>query len=233
MDYPPIAIMLLTYDRADCAADTLRAVLDNLHYSGQIDVHIADDGTPTPGYIDALVGIAAGYAHVGTVGVTNAARRGYGASYNLATQAVHPGHSIVLPLEDDWRLTRPLEVDPLVDTLLDPDLGIGCIRMGYLGFTQPIRGEAVHTPAGIMLRLDAHSPERHILAGHPRLETRAFQRSVGPWPEGLPAGQTEFEVCGLGAARVGIAWPMDIVRPRGDLFVHTGADGKGEIWPGA
>lgn len=192
-DWPPLALLLLTYEDGarSTAEPTLRAALDGIRYSGDLTVHIADDGS-VEGHVERLREIAGGYPQVTAIGVTNAARRGYGRSFNLATQAVHLMAQVVLPLEDDWLLTRPLDLDPLVATLMSPEPAIACIRLGYLGFTQSLRGRVVHTHGGPMLLLDEQSPEPHVFSGHPRLETVAFERSVGPWPEGLAPGATEF-----------------------------------------
>jgi hypothetical protein len=70
--------------------------------------------------------------------------------------------------------------------------------------------------------LDGDSPEPHVFAGHPRLETVGYQRRVGEWPEGLLPGETEFSVAHYQWARMGVVWPMDLVKPSGDLFCHIG-----------
>lgn len=237
-DWPRVTIMLLTFEdgQRNTAERTLRAVLDHVAYPGPLAVHIADDGS-VGGHIERLVEVAGGYEIVESVSVTNAARRGYGHSYNLATQAVHVRSKVVLPLEDDWELTRPLDLAPLVETLggfSTQRMPIDCIRLGYLGFTQSLRGTFVHTPAGPMVVLDADSDEPHVFAGHPRLETVAFERAVGPWPEGIAPGATEFAVCHRPQARSGVAWPLDLgpAAQRGDsLFVHIGGHGLGEVEP--
>lgn len=231
MELPSVCIVLYTYEDGErqTAPETLCSALDRLGYSGPLHVHIADDGS-IPGHVDQLREIAAGYPHVQSVGASNAQRSGYGRSYNLATQQTHPHHSIFLALEDDWRLSRPLDIDPLVETLTRTN-GIDCIRLGYLGFTQPIRGDFAHTPGGVMALLDPASMEPHVFAGHPRIETVEFQRRVGPWLEGLPAGQTEFDVSTRDDARRGVAWPADLIPPRGGLFEHIGAHELGELQP--
>lgn len=234
-DRPLVTIVLLTYEdgQRNTAEATLRSTLDNLRYSGPLAVHIADDGS-IEGHVDALRELAGGYPHLITVGATNVERRGYGASFNAATQVVHIASPIVMPIEDDWQLMRPLDLDPLVETLQTGREGvtnIGCIRLGYMGFTQPLLGQFVHTPAGVMGLLDPDSPERHVAAGHPRLETRHWERAVGPWTEGLPAGATEFDWCGRRCARIGVAWPLDVVKPSEHLFAHIGAHGLGELQP--
>lgn len=236
-EWPRAAILLLTYEdgKRNTAERTLRAVLDGITYSGELRVHIADDGS-VPGHVDGLCALAGGYAHVQAVGSTNAGRRGYGASYNLATQQIHEPNNVVLVLEDDWVLTRPLDLDPLVQTITVGGPGIECVRLGYLGFTQELRGQVVNTLAGKMILFDAESPEPHVAAGHPRLETSAWERRVGPWAEGIAPGATEFDWCQRPAARHGIAWPLDLgpASMRADsLFAHIGSHGLGEVEPEA
>lgn len=221
-------ICLFTYastkddPRANYAYLTLESALTRLKWSGETSVHIADDGS-FPGHVRALELFAGGYGHVHGISSTNAERGGYGRSYNLATQHVHAYEpDVILPLEDDWVLNpnRMLGMDALAADLLG-DERIDCIRLGYLGFTKPIRGEVITTGRNLYLLLDPQSEERHIFAGHPRLETVAFERRVGPWPEGLGAGTTEFEVAGRIESRWGVAWPLSI--GPGDLFSHVGA----------
>lgn len=233
----PVTVMLLTYEDGarQTAWTTLKAILDHLQYSGPLRLHIADDGSPA-GHVEGLVNLAHARPLWDEVSTTDAERGGYGRSYNLATQAIHAAtpNGIVLPLEDDWVLDRDLDLDPLVETLV-PHAPIQCIRLGYLGFTQRLYGEVEHTPAGPMLLIDEESTEPHVLAGHPRLETVAFERRVGPWPEGLAPGATEVAVCARPAARMGVAWPLDFgpASMRDDsLFVHIGEHGLGGVEPG-
>lgn len=215
-----LTVVLLTYTpklahpRASYAKTTLKSTLDNLRFSSEIAVHIADDGSPQK-HRDTLREIAAGYSHVHSVGVTNAERRGYGASFNLATQAVHPGTDIVLPLEDDWQLTAELNIDPYVAAMQQ---GVGCIRLGYIGFTQPLRALFRNIAGETYLQLDPESSEPHVWAGHPRLETVAYQRATGPWPEGLDAGSTEFVVAQRPTARMSVFWPFNYRQQ----FAHIG-----------
>lgn len=221
VDSPTLAVVLYTYNRREYAHRTLRSALERLHYHGRTIVHIADDGSPD-GYREELERLAGGFAQVAAVSSSNAERGGYGRSYNLASQHVHGAADVVLCLEDDWELARPLDLDPLVEALQDPR--IGCIRLGYIGYTQALHGEFAFVGGNHYLVLDSLSPEPHVFAGHPRLETVAWQRRVGPWPEGATAGATEFEVAHRLMARRDVAWPIDLVPPRGDLFVHIGTE---------
>lgn len=235
--WPRVGVMLFTYNRMEHAVCTIVGLADNLRYSGPIALNIGDDGTPDPKYAHILAEAAWLTGAFERVTMTNSRQRGYGASYNASTNLMHDDCPILLPLEDDWVLTDWLDLDPLVRTLMrDPrylgDLGwIGCIRLGYIGFTQELRGHLVETPAGLMLRFAPDSPEPHVAAGHPRLETRSWERRVGPWREGLAAGATEVEWCGRAPAREGVAWPLDVLRPSEHRFAHIGSESLGEREP--
>lgn len=218
-----LGIVMLTYapsvdnPRHEYAKRTLAMLKKNIIYRGDIHWHVADDGSPPEHLADLNM-------PAGTT-VTNSQRSGYGANYNLATQVLHNDCDVLLVVEDDWELTRPLDLDPLVEALKDPT--IGCIRLGYIGWTQELVGRIISAANQTFLYFLPNSDERHVWSGHPRLETREFQRRVGPWPEGLDPGSTEFVVAGQKEARMGVVWPLDLgIRAgqiHGTLFAHIGA----------
>lgn len=227
VEAPKLMVVLFTYadkpkgDRSGYAERTLRSALDHIRYSGQLSVHIADDGS-VKGHVERLEKLAGGYPNVHGVSSTNSQRRGYGANFNVASQVTHAHSEVILCLEDDWVLEEDLPLDPYVKALYpQPDeVPVGCIRLGYIGFTQELRGILAHIQGTTFLVFDTNSPEPHVFAGHPRLERYDWQRMVGPWPEGLDPGSTEFAVAQNPAARRGVAWPMDT--PRGGWFRHIG-----------
>lgn len=210
----PLCVCLLTYNRMIYAKATLEAVANNLRYEPGVALHIGDDGSPN-GYMDELVRYANTIDLFIDITTSNSKQGGYGANYNLAQQYTHE-YDYILPLEDDWVLSRSLEVQLLIDTL---DKYGGAIRLGYLGFTGELKATVL--PEGMLL-LDPNSLEQHVFAGHPRLETREYQRKVGLWPEGLKPGETELAVSGRMEARTGVLWPMNLCGGLGDLFVHIG-----------
>jgi glycosyltransferase involved in cell wall biosynthesis len=209
----------LTYNRLEYAEKTLRSTLDNIKFSGELSVHIADDGSSQE-YRQSLYDLAGGYDKVKGVSVSNSEQGGYGKNYNLAMQQVHLWADYVLPLEDDWVLSRELDADLYVAALQDPR--IGCVRLGYVGFTQALVGEIIIAHNNYYFLFSPDTPEPHVFAGHPRIESKEWERSVGPWPEGLRPGATEFAVTHMRPAREKVVWPMD-VNPFGSLFYHIGA----------
>ena len=180
-------------------------------------LHIANDGGSRE-HMDALLDASA----LDLVTTTDTGGRGYGASYNAATQALHADYDAFLCVEDDWELTKDLPIGKLLQDL--EYLGDACIRLGYIGFTQALIGEFVNVNGRHYLRLDPDSPEPHVFSVHPRWESRGLQGLVGPWPEGLPAGTTEFDVAHRRKAREDVYWPAWLVLPHGDLFVHIGSE---------
>lgn len=214
--------MLLTYNRLTYAEKTLRSTLRLVaSREHELAVHIADDGSG-PGYIDHLLNVVKDYPFIETVSHSNSQRGGYGRNYNLGTQAIHHRSDFIMPTEDDWELVKPLDLDMLVRAL-EGKIGIECIRLGYLSFTQALYGRVMSPPPNWekYLLLDPQSKEPHVFAGHPRLESRAFQQRVGAWPEQLAPGDTEFAVAHKLTARTGVAWPM-FFDPQNGPFCHIG-----------
>lgn len=214
-----VVILLLTYNRLEYAKRTLRSALGLIKTLNELYVHIASDGD-TDEYLAELQSEAVMGGPCIELEISNSQRAGYGANYNLATQTVHQYADYVLVLEDDWELTRELDLDLFIGAL--DELGAGCVRLGYLGYTQPLRAEFASSHGRHWLRLDPASPEPHVFAGHPRVETVTYQRAVGPWPEGLEPGQTEFAVAHIAESRQGVIWPVQEIKPYGDMFVHIG-----------
>lgn len=212
-----VCLMLLTYKRTDYAVTTLESIRKNLQYEGPFSIHIADDGSDQS-HRDAVLKIAKDFDC--EVTITNSERRGYGANYNLATQVVHQRADYVLCVEDDWECIRPLVLMDYIPALKR----FGCVRLGYIGFTQEARGTLHYVNNSIWFRFYENSREPHVWAGHPRIETVEWQRSVGPWPELLEPGHTEYQVAIKPAARLGVVWPMQFIPPSGNLFAHIGTE---------
>lgn len=217
-----LVICLLTYARTDYALTTLKSTLERMTYNGEIHVHIADDGSEYE-HRKILWDVAQEHPRVSSVSDSNSERGGYGKNYNLATQVIHDlGASKILVLEDDWELVKPLNMNVILADM-HTDVRLRCVRLGYMSYTQELRGTIIDVGNRKYLLFDSNSPEPHIFAGHPRVESVAFQKFVGPWPEGLAPGATEFAVCHKPEARQGIVWPLEEVHPRGDVYAHIGA----------
>lgn len=216
-----LGVVLLTYGRLEYARRTLSSTLAGMMHESAVLVHIASDGDSSE-YIDTLCEVAGRHGNVGYVSQSNSQRGGYGANYNLAMQTVHAACEYVLALEDDWELRRSFHASRLIEEM--EELGVGCARLGYLGYTQELKCSFASAGGHYWLRLDPDSPEPHVFAGHPRIEARWWARGVGPWPEGMLPGETEFAVAHRRAARENVGWPLSLVQPHGDLYAHIGTN---------
>lgn len=223
-----LTVVLLTYKRTEYAIRTVRALGEHLTdvaaSSSDVRIHIADDGSPQE-HKDAVLGEALNYWPQELISISDSGHKGYGANYNAATQIVHGFSDYILPVEDDWELIKDFDPKQIIESMsMFPDQ-LGCVRLGNIGYTDRLQAyflwdqwRHVH-----YLCLDPTSPEKHVFAGHPRIESVEWSRRLGPWPEGLLPGETELSVCSRSNSRIGVAWPIDYVKPSGDLFGHIGS----------
>lgn len=213
----------MDHPRVQYAEQCLNALFANLTFDkGELLYHIADDGSPKE-HVDKLLELAKDWGIEPTV--SNSNRSGYGGNFNTATQYTHSLAEFVIPIEEDWELVRPFDISSMIKAIQE-DTRIECIRLGYLGWTEDLKGKLVQSAAQTFLLFDADSPETHVFAGHPRIETVAFEKRIGEWPVGIKAGWTEMDICKRKESRTGVAWPLDAgINASQDycrLFAHVG-----------
>lgn len=217
-----ITIAMITYNRMDYALQTIAALKQHIKIADgwTLNFHIADDGSPDH-YVDKLWSCVEPWPFNGQISSSNSKRGGFGANYNLAMKVCHQFSDYMLVMDDDWVLSKDLDLSFLCQ-VFDDNPQVGCIRLGYLGYTASLRGEFIASNNVKYLLLDPLSDEPHVFASHPRLETVEWEQFVGEWPEGMLPGETEFYVA-THIARHGIVWPCDLVNTSGSLFKHIGA----------
>lgn len=214
----PIVIVLQTYRRTDVALRTIQAAHRHLRYGGDLLWYVADDGSPAEHY-DAVLGALSALG--ATVAGQHSERRGYGGNCNVAWAAADAIGALTFWLEDDWELTRDVDLYPYAALLMERD-DIGMVRLGYLGH-------------GITAELDSHGGHLYWLinrepvkgscyafTGHPSLRHRRYYYAYGDYPVGHPPGETE--VIYAHNYRFGdgpwIAWPA--AWPELGYFSHIG-----------
>lgn len=236
-----LAVMLITAGRIEYAVDTLRSTAVNLRHDGPVHWHIADD-SDDDAYVARLHDLIATLRPEDAVTVSRVRARAYGANYNAATQVVHAYGDYVLVLEDDWRLLRPLDTAPILKMLTceghqdkgewswavppPPEFRAQSVRLGYLGYQWEMDAHLFKTDEYLWMGLCPDSKEQCVAAGHPRIETVAYQRHVGPWNETTNPGMTELDWVQRPAARQGVVWPLTLVSlsnsVTGDMYAHIG-----------
>lgn len=215
----PVVVILQTFKRTDVALRTIRAAQQHLRYD-DLRWYVADDGSSRE-HVDAVLGALHDTMPVGGhfIGY-HSERRGYGANANAAWSAAAAVSSLTLWLEDDWELTRDLDLTPYVEALADPEIGM--VRLGYLN--RGIAGSTVSATGRLYWRL-YHEPVEGVelvFTGHPSLRHTRYRDAYGAYPEGLRPGDTELAYAYQYRVKGGpwIVWPVDY--PAWGAFAHIG-----------
>lgn len=217
---PPIVIVLLTYRRTDVALRTIDAAQALLRYAGDLVWYVADDGSP-PEHVDAVLTRLHDTMPVGRGFLGHhTERRGYGGNANAAWRAADAVSPLTFWLEDDWELSRALDLTPYAEALADPEIGM--VRLGYLN--RGIAGSTVAAAGRLYWRL-YHEPVESVelvFTGHPSLRHTRYRDAYGWYPEGLTPGDTELGYAYEYRTKGGpwIVWPADW--PAAGLFGHIG-----------
>ena len=213
----PITIILLTWQRTDVALRTIAAARQYLRYGGDLRWYVADDGSRAEHYQAVLDAVGDDiWGH-------HTARRGYGANANAAWRAADQRSRLTLWLEDDWELTRPLDLYPYAALLMETH-EVGMVRLGNLNLD--IRGRTWAHGGQVYWKLDKepHIEGTPVFTGHPSLRHRRYRDAYGDYPEGLGPGDTELAYAWQ--FRVGsqdapaIVWPAEY--PPQGFFGHIG-----------
>lgn len=213
----PIVVIIQTWERTECAVRTIRAARQHLRYP-DLRWYVADDGSRME-HVEAVMQALEGVVYVG--GHTE--RLGYGATANKAIHAAEQVSRLLLFLEDDWELTRDLDLYPYAALLME-STEIGMVRLGNLNLD--IRGRTWAHGGVVYWKLDRepHIEGTPVFTGHPSLRHRRYREAYGPYPEGLIPGDTElayaYQFRQGSPDAPGIVWPADY--PPTSYFGHIG-----------
>jgi len=181
-----LAILVITYQRADVLRDTLRALADHLAYNGDVTIIVADDGSTdhTASVVAAHRDLFHSHTHLV---ITD--RGGLGANTNNGLRAAFAHADFVLQLQDDMELLTTLDVTPHVQWLQSHPQD-GFIRLwGVCGHKYTATLDERYW------RVRWESDELYIPSDRPHLKTRAFHDAAGYYPEGLKSAETEEAFC--------------------------------------
>lgn len=209
MEFPPVTIVLVTYDRPAEIRTTILALQEHLCYTGRLSWHIADDGSSSP----YLADLRRDFAHLRPT-FSRTERQGWGANVNKAQLHVKTPYTFLI--EDDYVLLRDLDLTACV-SLMEMEQRIGMLRFGIVGHgflcqchetdvsglipdyreNDANRG---YTGAGkvnwweILFEQPRGPFTFYRYSNRPHLKHRRFHEFYGPYPEGFSLGQTEHAV---------------------------------------
>lgn len=179
--WPPLAILIVTYNRVETLAMTVAHLNTHLYYQGPRRIFIADDGSTdfTPTFARELEGAT----------LVQSSRAGLGGNTNAGLRAAFGFSDYVLQLQDDMHLKGHLDLHPHVERLRD-DPASGFVRLWGVGghrYTATLEGNH--------WRVSWNSDELYIPSDRPHLKHRRFHDAFGLYPEGLPTAATEEAWC--------------------------------------
>lgn len=189
-DWPPISVVVITFNRFETLEPTVRCLLERLDYPCDLlELIISDDGSRP----DVLAQIRK-LPHDRLV--ESDGRKGLSANANRGLAAA--SHDLILQIQDDWELT-PIgaQFRAAVRAISDTP-GLGLFHLNTLPNDQmPHRVEQI---AGLNLRLFDNRPDRpvarvgqHPYSDWPHLKTRDFVQAIGPYDEALPMWDAELD----------------------------------------
>jgi glycosyltransferase involved in cell wall biosynthesis len=174
--WPVVAVVVITYQRADVLRGTLDRLRQHLAYSGALRYVVADDGS-TDGTHALLEQM--------DIEPVITQRGGLGANTNAGLRRAFEETPFVYVQQDDMWLNTRLDLDRHVLTLRD-DQAAGFVRLwGVAGHRYVARLDEQYW------RIRWDSPELYIPSDRPHLVHARFHETYGFYPEGRPTGDTE------------------------------------------
>lgn len=221
MDLPKVAIVMVTYERTEYAVRTVQGIARNLLYPEHLlGWYIGDDGSALE-HIGAITEEIP-YQHTFIGQHSEKFRPGTnhcGQSWNMALRAALDWAHIVLWLEDDWDLQRPLSIEPYVRLLMEkPEVGM--VRLGHL----PVGSALTSIGHDGVHYLRYEKTTQYAYSGNPSLRHRRFVETYGFFAEDKNPGEVEVDLDDRVRANHGpeIWWPVDI--GGWGVFAHIGAE---------
>ena len=176
--YPPISVLIPTYNRPFILKRVIDSLKTNLRYSGKITYYIGIDGDLSTGKMLA--------GHSGIVAIPGP-NNGLGANINRLINSTPD--DLLFQLDDDHQLLTPIELDRHVRQFeIDPQAGwIRLMGVAYHDYIAKLKSDYWY--------IYWESPELYITSNRPHLKHRRFHKHYGLYPEGVKLGESEIGFC--------------------------------------
>lgn len=186
--WPTVGILLVTYDRPKEIRAVIRALKEHIRYQGDLEWHLADDGSPE-GYV---ADIRKDFPEL-EFKVSTTQRKGWGGNVNAGLKyCKHLDY--VFMIEDDYVAKRTINLTHGV-MLLHKVKDLGLVRYdGIYAHNLNLRlRELKPTPVGPIgyMRIVRESPDLYVYSNRPHLAHKRFRQFYGDYPVGKPLGLTE------------------------------------------
>jgi len=182
--WPPITVMIITYNRPKIIRRTIDAYKEHLRYDGELIWRLADDGSP-PGYLEDL---AADYPELNLEWtVTN--RKGLASNINKGLKACETKYTFFT--EDDWMCIRSIDLTRGM-TLLENVPQVAVVVFDTANYRVTLHAYSLQVNGG---RVDYYIKDfecRYWYPGHPHLKHSGFHEAYGYYVEGTHRGKAEL-----------------------------------------
>ncbi len=192
----PITVIIPTYNRPEILVHTVQKVQRNLVYDGPTSILIGDDGD------DLKIKDSIGFHLVGDrsmpVQFLDGPKRGLGANLNMLLEKVET--DIVLQMDDDHLLSKPLDITQYVIDMRNPEFNMGWIRL-FLGEPADVYNLKTYykfkaASYGPYWYVDTESPTLYLASNRPHLKRVDMHRKHFGWYlENVKLGKTEEGFC--------------------------------------
>lgn len=182
MDYPPLSILIVTFNRKEILRSTIAHLKEHLYYVGPIHYLIADDGSD-----DGTQAMLA--EEFPDAELIQNWRTGMGANSNTGLHRAFELGDYVLQIQDDMELRINLDLHPHIEKLMKDETA-GYIRLwGVAGHNYEAKLE------GMYWRLLWTCPDLYVASDRPHVKHKRFHDWAGFYPEGLKTAETEEAWC--------------------------------------
>jgi len=228
----PITVIIPTYNRPEIVFHTVLNLRLGLGYGGPVRIYISADGEGDFEAITKLFRDGKLPLSNETQIVMEGPKRGLGANLNFLMAQVKT--DIVLQMDDDHHLVKPLNINQFVADLRNPDKCVDWIRL-MVGEEKDVESLSTYykfraITYGRYWMLDPWGPELYLTSNRPHLKRVDFHDTVGYYPVGVKLGETETVFCHMykdymmrhpiNQGRPSVAIPMEL--PPFGTWTHVG-----------
>jgi len=189
MNWPPVSILIVTYDRPREIRMVIDALKKNIDYPGKVLWHLADDNSPGTYVFDIQHKDYKDLHFTATV----TERKGWGANVNKAMLDCWQRSNYVFLCEDDYVSQKVVNLRAGV-AIMQTLFTVGLIRYdGVQAHALDFQMREIETEAGRFdcLTIAETSPHLNIYSNRPHLKHRRFHDHYGIYPAGIKLGMTE------------------------------------------
>ena len=223
-----VTVIIPTYNRPEILKETMNRIAFNLVYDGVVDICIGNDGDRLPHIPDIHTRDS-----VVNVYVLDGPKRGLGANLNMLINACET--DLILQMDDDHYLEKPLDINQFADDLLQFKDNVGWIRL-FLGTEEDLNNDdPFYQFHAVMLKRYWYPVpgvgELYIASNRPHLKHKRFHDFYGLYNEHVKLGETETAFCHAYASQHNLhtdhpdrPWVgIPVAAPSFDTWKHVGA----------